>query len=80
LSLDHRLGVVAHKAAIDASFDTFDVDRSGELDYRELDRQLHRRVSDPSYRSVGHGVKRRAVSASASRPQLTRSFSMGMAN
>ena len=34
------LGVVAHKAALDALFDRIDADRGGSIDYRELDRQL----------------------------------------
>ena len=47
-SLTFKMGVVAHKAAIDATFETFDTDRGGTLSYMELDKQIHRRTTDPS--------------------------------
>ena len=38
-----KLGVTAHKAALDATFDFFDKDGSGSLSYRELDEKIKAR-------------------------------------
>lgn len=43
------LGVVGRKGAINATFRSFDLDGSGQVDYRELHHTLRRRETDPSY-------------------------------
>lgn len=77
------LGVVAHKAALDALFDKIDADRGGSIDYRELDRQLGIRTQTEyswsvarNNRPVGPGM--RPFSASTS--SLHRDYEQVMAN
>jgi hypothetical protein len=47
-----KLGVVAHKSDYDLTFDSLDNDRSGTIEYEELNEHLRRRVGDPSHRSA----------------------------
>ena len=47
-----KLGVVAHKSEYDLTFDSLDNDRSGTIEYEELNEHLRRRVGDPSHRSA----------------------------
>jgi hypothetical protein len=77
------LGVVAHKAALDALFDKIDADRGGSIDYRELDRQLGIRTQTEyswsvarNNRPVGPGM--RPFSASTS--SLHRDYEQVMAD
>jgi len=47
-----KLGIPGHEAAFDEIFDSIDRDRSGYLDYHELNRHLRRRSRDPSHTSA----------------------------
>ncbi|KOO34639.1 hypothetical protein Ctob_015482, partial [Chrysochromulina tobinii] len=44
-----KLGIVAHKSTCDLTFDSLDNDRSGTLEYEELNTHLRRRAGDPSH-------------------------------
>jgi hypothetical protein len=44
-----KLGIVAHKSTCDLAFDSLDNDRSGTLEYEELNTHLRRRAGDPSH-------------------------------
>uniref|UniRef100_A0A7S2N956 EF-hand domain-containing protein n=1 Tax=Haptolina brevifila TaxID=156173 RepID=A0A7S2N956_9EUKA len=60
------LGIVAHKAALDLTFDYLDNDRGGSVDYRELNEHLRRRQSDPSHLDTwGKDSPRRSSTSAA---------------
>ena len=62
-----KLGIVAKQSDYDLTFDSFDNDRSGTLEYRELNDHLRRLVSDPSHTSaMGVGGERAAISSAVS--------------
>ena len=44
-----KLGIVAHKSTCDLTFDSLDNDRSGTIEYEELNTHLRRRAGDPSH-------------------------------
>ena len=46
------IGVVASRTAVDLTFETFDTDRGGNIDYRELHRQIRRTLKAPSFRET----------------------------
>jgi len=46
------LGISAAKRAIDDTFESFDTDRSGSLDYRELHRRLRRTTADVAFKEA----------------------------
>ena len=51
-----KLNIVAHKAAMDATFDTIDNDRSGTIEYAELNVHLRRECNPAkSHRALRSG-------------------------
>lgn len=65
------MGVTAHKAAFEKTFEALDADGSGTIDYQELNDQLRRKTDGPGFRDQWTGSNQPAA-----RP-LGRSVSMG---
>ena len=65
------MGVTAHKAAFEKTFEALDADGSGTIDYQELNDQLRRKTDGPGFRDQWTGSNQPAARA------LGRSVSMG---